>query len=76
MHHSDDRMTNGKCLMGHKVSYVRRKQFSQCFNPEVHISPSLTCHLLVLTLPQLAFQEFERPTSYENCPCQASDFEW
>jgi hypothetical protein len=28
-------MSNGKCLMGHKVSYVRRKQFSQCFNPEV-----------------------------------------
>jgi len=32
---SDGRL-GGKCLMGHKVSYTRRKRTSQCFNPEKH----------------------------------------
>jgi len=32
---SDGRL-GGKCLMGHRVSYTRRKRASQCFNPEDH----------------------------------------
>lgn len=32
---SDGRL-GGKCLMGHRVSYTRRKRSSQCFNPEKH----------------------------------------
>ncbi len=31
---SDGRL-GGKCLLGHKVSYTRRKRVSQCFNREV-----------------------------------------
>lgn len=30
---SDGRL-GGKCLLGHRVSYVRRKRESQCFNPD------------------------------------------
>jgi Sortilin, neurotensin receptor 3,/Sortilin, neurotensin receptor 3, C-terminal len=30
---SDGRL-GGKCLLGHKVTYTRRKRASQCFNPE------------------------------------------
>jgi len=32
---SDGRL-GGKCLLGHKVSYTRRKRTAQCFNPEKH----------------------------------------
>jgi hypothetical protein len=31
--HSDERM-EGKCYLGHKISYVRRKRDHECFNPE------------------------------------------
>jgi len=36
---SDGRL-GGKCLMGHTVSYIRRKAEKQCFNPELFERPT------------------------------------
>eukprot|EP01006_Ploeotia_vitrea_P035092 TRINITY_DN65833_c8_g1_i1.p1 TRINITY_DN65833_c8_g1~~TRINITY_DN65833_c8_g1_i1.p1 ORF type:complete len:891 (+),score=515.98 TRINITY_DN65833_c8_g1_i1:350-2674(+) len=40
---SDGRL-GGKCLLGHKVSYTRRKRASKCFNPEEHERKQLLDH--------------------------------
>jgi len=64
---SDGRL-GGKCLMGHKVTYTRRKREAQCFNPEEIEHQSFQEHCACV------IEDFECDYGYmrktQNGPCE------